>query len=134
MHSYDYAGEICKLIYSTIQYEITVLYNSTQIVYRRWYMVSAITLSYEQARPLAVLAPRRVTQWTTQAIHHHLGDCSWVTLYGYIVLILFALTLATVMHLHAQIHSYSYIYTMLKVLHGHVFPQPIRQCRSQASF
>ena len=34
----------------------------------------------EQAWPLAALAPRCVAQWTTQAIHHHLGDCSWVTL------------------------------------------------------
>ena len=41
------------------------------------------TKMHKQARPLAVLALRRVTQWTTQAIHHHLADCSWVTLPGY---------------------------------------------------
>ena len=38
---------------------------------------------YKQARPLAALAPRRVAQWPTQTIHHHFGDCSWVTLPGY---------------------------------------------------
>ena len=77
--------------------------------------------TYEQARLLAALAPRRIDQWTKQAIHHHLGDCSCVTLPGYSA-DLVALTLSTVIHLHVQIHNYSYIYTMLKVLHGHVIP------------
>ena len=30
------------------------------------------------------LPPHRVTQCITQANYHHLGDCSWVTLPGYI--------------------------------------------------
>ena len=63
----------------------------------------------------------KVAQWTTQAIHNHLGDCSWVTLPGYSA-DLVCTDLATVMHLHAEIHNYSYIYTMLKLLHGHVLP------------
>ena len=37
----------------------------------------------EQARPLAALAPRHIAEITTQAIHHHLSDCSWRTLPGY---------------------------------------------------
>ena len=66
-----------------------------------------------------------ITIWVIAAGLHCLG----------IVLILFALTLATVMHLHAHIHLHtsSCIYTILKVLCGHVFPQPIRQCRSKTS-
>ena len=55
--------------------------------------------------PLAALAPRRVTQCITQAIHHHLGDCSWMTMPGYT-----ADLVCIVMHLHAHIASYSYTY------------------------
>ena len=75
---------------------------------------------YEQARPSAVLAPCRIAQWTTQTIHHHLGDCSWVTLPGYSA----DLVCTDVGHCHALActYTYSYTYTMLKVLHGHVFP------------
>ena len=56
------------------------------------------TTKYEQARPKAALALRRIAQWTTKAIHHHLGDCSWVTLPG-----CSADLVCIVMHLHAHI-------------------------------
>ena len=78
--------------------------------------------AYEQARPSAALAPCCLTQYTTQAIHHHLGDCSWVTLPGYCA----DLVCTDIGHCHAlactYIHIASYTYTMLKELLGYVFP------------
>ena len=49
-------------------------------------------------------------------IHHHLGDCSWVTLPGYSA----DLVCTDVGHCHALActNTYSYTYNMLKVLHG----------------
>ena len=76
---------------------------------------------YKQAWPLVALPLHHVVEWTTQAIHHHLGGCNWVTLHEYSA-DLVALTLANSMHLHAHNYTYSYTYAMLKALHNHIFP------------
>ena len=56
-----------------------------------------------------------------QAIHYHLGDCSWVVLPGYSADFV-CTDVGQCIHLHAHIHIASSTYTMFKELPGHVFP------------